>query len=156
MLATRAAVGAIGGFLTTEALFDIGKSKLSQNHIDQLLTTIERANDFNEVLKTISEIEQSYTSEHLESVFREAQRKKVRFETVRKISAITVAAVLGVLGGSHAAEAVTESVSQSTTPLVPTSTFSPVSANLPPVTPHNPLPSMQEIFDDIRHDHPTQ
>lgn len=156
MLATRAAVGAIGGFLTTEALFDIGKSKLSQSQIDQLLATIERADDFNDVLKTIAEIEQFYASEHLESAFREAQRKKVRFEAVKKVSAVTVAAVLGVLGGSHAAEAATESVSQSATPIVPVTTSTSVSANLPPIAPHNPPPSMKDIFADIRHDHPTQ
>lgn len=75
---------------------------------------------------------------------------------MKKVSAVTVAAVLGVLGGTHAAEAATQSIAPGNTALLQVSENLPTSTVSPLQPQSNPLPSMKDIFADIRHDHPTQ
>lgn len=99
MLATRAALGAIGGFLATEAALELVQEKTG------------------------------------------GSKDSETFQTVKTVSACTVGAVLGILGGSSAAEALTQAVE-----------------------PHglaNGGASSSElntkaILADIRHDHPKQ
>lgn len=157
LLAWRAVISAVGWYMATDAVFDIVNSKLTKSSIDKLLIKVKESKDKSELeqeLNAIYEEFKSLTTQEVENLIHDAQKKSVKKDNIKKYTSIWVWVTLWILGWSRALEAATSPWVKDAASLVK-SKVSWILWN------SNNSPSdskwlIKSIFSDIKWDHPKQ
>jgi len=158
-IATRAILGALGGYIATDAALDMANNKLTKNKLEKLVSRIDSGestqdleNEFRNIHKELSE---SLTQEDIEQEMEKAKKSNQIKKTAKKIIAGVVGIGIGLIGGTHAVEAATNS--NETMSLVKSKVAN-ILDNTPTSSAHMCIakPFIQNIFDDIKADYPKQ
>lgn len=164
LIATRAILGALGGYMATDAAFDMANNKLTNNKLEKLISRIDSGesatdleNEFQDIHRELSE---NLTSENIEREIEKAKKTHQIKKTAKKVIASIVGIGIGLIGGTHVVEAATTTSSE-TISLVKSKVGSILDSVVTPSTDTIPSailpkPTMQNILDDIKTDHPKQ
>lgn len=164
LVATRAILGALGGYMATDAALDMADNKLTKNKLEKLISRIdsgESATDLEREFQDIHrELSESLTPENIEREMEKAKKTHRIKKTAKKVIASIAGIGIGLIGGTHAVEAATTTSSE-TISLVKSKVGNILdTAAIPSVdTVSNtilPKPTIQNVLDDIRTDHPKQ
>lgn len=150
--------------MATDVAFDMANNKLTKNKLERLVSRMDSGEtaesletEFQEVHRELSK---DFSSKDMEQEMEKAKKTHQLKKTAKKIISSVVGIGIGILGGTHVVEAVTNS--NETMNLVKSKVSAIMDNKIPPqmCTAENPLvidkTTMQDIFNDIKTDHPKQ
>ncbi|MDD2487377.1 MAG: hypothetical protein PHS92_03335 [Candidatus Gracilibacteria bacterium] len=160
LLAGRAIISAAGGYIASEAIFDIIDKNITKGSIDRILMKIKETqnkDDLKNELKAIYEEIGNKSKEEIIAMIDKAKRRSKTKGFAKKTISIGVGVTLGIIGGTKVAEAISGTGISESTAAVKENVGNILSSD-PNISSVKRIDSdaLKEIFNDIRNDHPNQ